>query len=270
MHRAREHAAQAVRVGTGVQCPNPFAGSRGPASGQQFEGDRAQREDVGRRAPGFAGDSFGRAVRAPDRRSQADTLQRVDDTEPGRARFFRRHEDVARMQRAVADPCRAREVDRAGELRHERQRRLERRRRVMAHRDVKRFGRDVLFRAVGDGPFDAGGERLDDRGMEEARLGRARQLFRERLCLFGSNVETEDLDGHETVSRRLVGSEHGPKRAHTNLVQHPERTECGRRREGGRIVSGQYGAPRAGSEKCNTRRRSVQIIFFSRGFTRIT
>ena len=97
-----------------------------------------------------------------------DALERLDDAEAGRARFIGRYKDVTRMQAAVADAGGAGEINRAGELRDERQRLLDRRRRVVAHRHVQRLGRDVFLGAVGDRALDAGGDRLDDGRMEEA------------------------------------------------------------------------------------------------------
>ena len=239
-----------------VSAPISRAEPGGPAAGQQLEGDRGQREDVGGGAPRLARDALGRAVRAAHRRAQADPLQRFDDAEPGGARLFGRDEDVARMQRAVADAGGAREVDRAGELGDERQHRGDRRRRVVPHRDVERLGGDVLLGAVGDRPLDAGGDRLDDRRMEEPGLGGARQLVGQRLRLFGRDVEAEHLDRDQPVARRLVGAEDGTERANANLMQHPEGAELRGCREGRRVVSGQ-GVPRVGSGKFITSDRAV-------------
>ena len=110
----------------------------------------------------------------------------------------------------------------------------------MTHRHVERLGRDVLFGAVGDAcPRTPAAIGSTIEGWKRPASAAWRELVRERLRLLGRDVETEDLDGHETVARRLVGAEHGTERPHANLVQHPERAECGRRRECGRIVSGQ-------------------------------
>ncbi len=77
--------------------------------------------------------------------------------------------------------------------------------------------------------------------MEEAGVGRASQLIGERLRLLWRHIETEDLDGNQTVARRLVRPEHRTQRANTNLMQDPERSECRRWSERGRIVSGHSG-----------------------------
>ena len=64
--------------------------------------------------------------------------------------------------------------------------------------------------------------------MEEACLGRPRQLVGERLRLLGGDVEPEDLHRDQPVPLRLVGAEHRAQRAHADLVQHPEGAElCG-------------------------------------------
>ena len=219
------------------------------AAGQQFERNRGQREHVGRRAPRLAGDPLRGGIRTADRRAQPDAFERVDDAEAARARLVRSHEDVAQVQRAVPDARGAREVDRASQLREEWQRLVERGRRVVADRDVERLAGDVLLRAVRDRAFDAGGDRLDDRRMEEARIRGARQLVGERLRLFWRDVEPEDLDRDEPIAGGLVRSEDRSKRANTDLMQHPKRAKRGRWSECSRVVSGQF---RAGAEKCNT------------------
>src|SRR6185312_10062273 len=104
------------------------------------------------------------------------------------------------------DPGGAREVDRAGNLRDERQRLVQRRRRVVAHGHVERLGGDILLGTIRQRPFDAGGERLDD-------------------------VGTEDLDRDEAIARGLVGTKDGTESTNTYLVQHPKGAESGWRRE---------------------------------------
>ncbi len=139
----------------------------------------------------------------------------------------------------MPDAGAAREIDRPGELRDERQHLLDRRGRVVPHGHVERLGRDVLVGAIRGGPFHAGAHRLDDRRMEQSGFRRFRQLVSERLCLLRCDVETKELDGHEPVAGWLVGAEDGTKRADTDLMQHPEGAECGGRCERRRIVSGQ-------------------------------
>jgi bacillithiol biosynthesis cysteine-adding enzyme BshC len=156
----------------------------------------------------------------------------------------------------VADAGGPREIDGAGQLGNERQHLAHRGRRVMAQRHIERLGGDVLLRPVGHRPFDAGGDRFDDRGMKEPGLGRNGQRVRQALGLFGSNVETENLDGDETVTGRLVGPEDGTKRPDADLVQHPEGAESGRRCECRRVVSTQLlELLEAGSLECYTNLR---------------
>ena len=104
---------------------------------------------------------------------------------------------------------------------------------------IERFGGDVFLGTVRNRPLDAGRDGFDDGRVKESGVGRLRQLVGERLRLLGRDVEAEHLDGHEAIARRLVGPEHGTQDARTNLMQHPERAESRRRREGGRVVSGQ-------------------------------
>ncbi len=133
----------------------------------------------------------------------------------------------------------AREVDRPGELGDERHHRVDRGGRVVAHRDIERFGRHVLFGVVGETALDAGGNRLDDRRMEQSGVGRARELVRERLGLLWREVDPERLDGDQAVAVRFIGAKDGTKRAHTDLMQHPEGAELSRGSEGGGVVSRQ-------------------------------
>ena len=133
--------------------------------------------------------------------------------------------------KAVAHPGRARKINRAGQLRDERERFLDRRRRVVPHRHVERLGRDVLFGAVRDRPFHSRRDRFDDGRVKERGFGGPAQRLGEQLGLFGDDVEPEDLDGNQAVAGRLICAENGTKSANTNLMQHPEGAECWRRRE---------------------------------------
>ena len=66
------------------------------------------------------------------------------------------------------------------------------------------------------------------RVMEEAGFRRAVQLVRERVRLFGHDVEAEHLDRDETIARGFIRPEDRAQRANADLMQHPERAECGR------------------------------------------
>ena len=242
VHRARQHRVQRIHPGVGrARCERAdlVTESGWPAAGQQLEGNCGQREHVCGRIPRRARNALGRTVGTAHRSAQANPLEGFDDTEAGRPGLFRCDEDVARVQRAVTNTHRTRKIDRAGELRDEGQHGGNRRRRVVPHGDVERLGGDVLLGAIGHRPLDAGGNRLDDRGMEEAGLGRPRQLIGQRLGLLGRNVETEGLHGDQPIALRLVGAEHGTERADADLVQHPEGAELGGCSEGRRIVAGQ-------------------------------
>src|SRR5690349_14804357 len=89
--------------------------------------------------------------------------------------------------------------------------------------------------------------------MKQPRFGGLRQLVGERLRLFRSDVEPEDLDRDEPVTRGLVCAEDRTKRANTNLVQDPKRSKRRRWCERRRVVSGQFQELlEAGSRKFNT------------------
>jgi hypothetical protein len=153
----------------------------------------------------------------------------------------------------MTHPGGAREVDRAGELGHDRQDFLDRRGRVVPHGDVETFRRDILIRPVGHGAFDTSGNGFDDRGVEQPGFCSLGQFVSEGVCLFRRDVETEDFYGDQPVTYGLVGSKDRPERANADLMQHPEGAERGRRCERRRIVSGQFWELlEAGLKKCNT------------------
>ena len=83
-------AALPIGKGAGLR-----TGARRATARQQLERDRGERKDVGGRTPGTPFDSLGRRVRTPDRGADADLFKRLDDAEPGRARFVGRDKDVA-------------------------------------------------------------------------------------------------------------------------------------------------------------------------------
>jgi bacillithiol biosynthesis cysteine-adding enzyme BshC len=55
--------------------------------------------------------------------------------------------------------------------------------------------------------------------------------------LFGSEVETKDLDRYEPIASGLVRTEDRPQRARTNLMENPEWPECFRRKVQDRIFA---------------------------------
>jgi hypothetical protein len=218
--------------------------ARRPAPCQQLVRYRGKREHVGRCAPLGASDTLGRTVRTPDGRSHPDAFQCFDDAEAARAGLVRGDEDVTEMEGTVPNASGSGEVNGTSQLRQEWQRTIERRRRVVPHRDVERLGRYIFLGPIGACAFNPGRNRLDDRWVEESRVCGARQLVSERLCLLRCHVEAEYLDGHETIARRLVGTKDGTKSSNANLMQDAERSKRGRWSEGSRIVSGHSGEGR--------------------------
>ena len=225
------------------------AGRRAVSSSKVIAASENTSAGVPQRAPV---DPLGRRIGTANRRADTDVLERFDHPEPGRARLVGRYKDVARMQSAVPDARGAREIDRAGQLGDERERFLDRRGRVVPHRDVQRLGGDVFFRPVGHRPFQPGGDRFDDGRVKEGGFGGPAQRVGEQLGLFGDDVEPEDLDGDQAVAGRLICTKNGTKSANTNLMQHPEGAECWRRRESAWVLSGQRRNSSGGSSECNT------------------
>jgi hypothetical protein len=140
------------------------------------------------------------------------------------------------MQRAVADAGGARKVERTGELRDERQRLVERRRRVVPNRDVERLAGDVLRGQVRGAALDARRQRRDDRRVSEAGVDQTLEFVCQCTCLFRREVESKNFDGGETVARGLVGAKHGAEHADAHLMQDPERSERGRRGKRSRVA----------------------------------
>ena len=210
-----------------------------PARRQQLIRDSGKGKDVRRRTPLASFDTLGRRIRTTNGGAKPDPFECLDDPEAGRAGLVGCHEDVARMERAMANTSGSRKVERAGQLGDERQHLVDRRGRVVPERHVERFGGDVLLGAVRDSALDSCRNRFDDRGVEEPGLSRESECLGERLRLFRCDVETEDLHRHEAIARRLVGAEHRTESADADLMQHPEGAERGRRSECCRVVSGQ-------------------------------
>jgi hypothetical protein len=104
------------------------------------------------------------------------------------------------VERAVAEPGRAREIDRPGELADERKRGIEPRRRVVTNRDVERLAGDVFLREERGSSFDARGDRRDDRRVSEAGVDQPLQLIGERARLLGRQIESKRLDRGEAVA----------------------------------------------------------------------
>ena len=238
--RARPAGVSASDTVAPVSGPMSVAGSRRPAAGQQLEGNRRQREHVGRRRPLRAGDPLGRAVRPPHRRAQ---------TRPARAHRPRRSRrraprpGVTKMSRGCSAPwptpaARAKSIASAS-WPTMRQHGVEAtparsaaspRRATRRRRTPRRDTRPCLRR-----------RRRSARRSRDEQLGfgGVRQLVGQRLRLLGGDVETEDLDRDQPIARGLVGAEHRTERAHADLMQDPEGAERRRRSECGRIVSGQ-------------------------------
>ena len=263
VHGARKHGAYGGRMSAGVftrEGPNLVTGAGRTPAGQQLVSDCAQREHVGARIPCLPGDPLGGTIRPADRRADAHALECFDHAEAARPRIVGGHEYVAQVERAMPDSGGARKVNCAGELRQKWQRLVERSRRVVTNGDIERLRGDVLFRSVRERPLDSCGDRLDDGGVKETGVGGARQLVGKRLCLLGSDIEAENLDGDQAIPYRLVGAEDGSESANTDLMQDPERAERWGRSERSRIVSGHSAAD---EKKCNTDR----VILVSAGCT---
>ncbi len=140
-----------------------------------------------------------------------------------------------------------RRVHRGCNLRDEGHRSVERRRRVVAHRDIEGLGRHILLSQKWHVFFDSSFERGDHAAVNEPHVDQTLKGFDERAGLFGGDVEMERLHRHQPVLRRLIGTIDGTEDTHSDLVHHPERAEGTRGGKRTGVVAGQrWNSCRAG------------------------
>ncbi len=151
------------------------------------------------------------------------------DPKAGQPDLVGRHEHIARVQRAVDDPCVRRRIEGAGEVCRNPRRLGRRRRPLLPHDDVDRVGGDEIVREVRRGVDDPGGHGRGDR--------RVRQIGRDQLLEFGDQavrslrrkVQTEPLYRDEFLLLRIVRAKHGTERARADLMENAKWTEGVRR-----------------------------------------
>ena len=149
---AREHLGERRDVGrldAGGVHDHAVARQRRPAAGDEFERHAGQGEDVRCGAHRIAARELRRRVRAARRRAVTHTLERGDHAEAREAHLVGRHEDVARVERAVVHAGRGREIERAGQLADQPHRVRHGRRTVLLQRDVGRLRDEVLLDEIG-------------------------------------------------------------------------------------------------------------------------
>ena len=108
---------------------------------------------------------------------------------------------------------------------------------ALAQHDVERIADRVLLREIRGAVVEPRRNRRGDVRMADVRGDERVELGDERRRLFGSEVETKDLDRDEPIASGLVRTEDRTQRARTNLMENPEWPECFRRKVQDRIFA---------------------------------
>ena len=180
----REHLPEGGRVGgaTDRLGAERFGAGGRPLPGEQLQRDGRQGEDVGRGRPRHPLDPLGRRVRdgavATRNPMCSSACGHADTRQPHLAR---RHQDVARVEAPVTNAGHGGEVERPRQLANQAQRVGDRRRAVLAQRDVHRLGHEVLLDEEGGAALGAARQRRDHRRVRRGRAwpgGRTRRPAR--------------------------------------------------------------------------------------------
>ena len=129
-------------------------------------------------------------------------------------------------------------VEPLGEPAERQERRIERRRTVLAQRGVKGFPGDIFLREVRHAALGAGRHGRGNAGMARLIVDEGFERASERLGLFGCEVEPEQLQRDEPAVGGVVRAKYRAKAAGPNLMQDLERATSGRRRVVWRSVGG--------------------------------
>ncbi len=192
-------------------------------------------EKTSARASHVALPRSGRDVWASQQRiAHARGLERLDDAESRDARepvFILMHEHVTRVQRAVKNPGIGRRHERRRERAEDAKCPVNRHGHRTAQHDVERLAwlerhHDVRRRALESDVEERHDQRMHRRsGLQPTqRVGEPDDLFRK-------NLEPEDLDCNEPVTRRIERTKHRAENATAGLVKHAIRAERSRRAE---------------------------------------
>jgi bacillithiol biosynthesis cysteine-adding enzyme BshC len=108
---------------------------------------------------------------------------------------------------------------------------------TLAQHNVERITDRVLLREVRSAEVEIRRDRRGDVGMVDVGRNERPKLGHQRRRLFGSEVETKDLDCDEPIASGLVRAEDRTQRARTNLMENPEWPECFRRKVQDRVFA---------------------------------
>jgi hypothetical protein len=184
-----------------------------------------QAEDIRLSVPWSTCPALGRGIRTTNGCGDADALQRSGHANAGQPRLVIRQEHIARMQRTMVDVRHRRQVERSRQLHRYAKRISGRRRAVLTNRQVQRFGRDVILCEVRRHARDTGRQWDRDCGVIQVGGDELIELGNELMDAFGRQIQFEELDRNQSFAPRVISAEYRPKRACTNLMENPKRSE---------------------------------------------
>ena len=136
---------------------------------------------------------------------------------------------------------------------------------VIAHHDVERVGGDEVLGEIGGVAGDAGRQRRGDAGVRQLGGDQPLELGDELMHALGRQIESEQLDGDETIVLGFIGAKHRTQRARADLMKNAKWTErVGRRSTGS--VRVQWIPPRKALHR-NTEALAVQSFSAADGLT---
>ena len=118
-----------------------------------------------------------------------------------------------------------REIQRAGELHGDPEGVGRRRRPVFANRQIQRLGSDIVLREIDGNARDARRQRYRDGRMVQLGGNQLLEFCHELMDTLGGQVQSVQLDRNQTLAPRVISAKYRPKRACTNLMKNPKRSE---------------------------------------------
>ncbi len=224
----REHLSQCAKVcagNLGERFGDVIAGSRNAMRPQQLVDQRREAEHISAAIPLPTADPLGRGIWPTHRGGHANTLERTGNADASDPRFVGRQQNVARMQRTVCHVDDGREVERAGQLRGHAKRVDGRSWTILAHRQIERFGSDVILREIRGHVGDPGRERHCHRGMVQFRLNEVFESGHELMHTLGWQIQLEEFDRNQSLASGVISTKHRSQRPRTNLMKNTKRPE---------------------------------------------
>lgn len=129
------------------------------------------------------------------------------------------------MQCAVVDVRNRREIQRAGELDGNAKRIRRGRGPILANREIERLGSDIILGKIGGDARESSRQRNRDGGMVQFGGNELFELGNKLVNALRRQIQPEQLDRNQTLSPRVISAKYRPKRACTNLMENPKRSE---------------------------------------------